>query len=197
MTGRSAGTLAERRYADVRLSVAEAARDLFVESRSTAVTVGAIAQRAGVSERTFYRHFPTKADVVIPLLERSTSRLLDSLRNSDPESVGVVHALVDTLTEEITSAAENWQGFVDLIAQTPEYRLRWERIDDSVVDELTGWLADNSSCAGDAFSCRVTALLILTASRAAYSEWSPHTADAGIAELRALHFRALEAIVLG
>ncbi|NKR47141.1 TetR family transcriptional regulator [Rhodococcus hoagii] len=79
MQGGRAATLVERRHADVRLAVATAARDLFVENHSTSVTVEAIAQRAGVSERTFYRHFPTKADIVMPLLERSMDRLLGSL----------------------------------------------------------------------------------------------------------------------
>ncbi|MBM4495240.1 TetR family transcriptional regulator [Rhodococcus hoagii] len=60
MQGGRAATLVERRHADVRLAVATAARDLFVENHSTSVTVEAIAQRAGVSERTFYRHFPPR-----------------------------------------------------------------------------------------------------------------------------------------
>ena len=53
MSGARSSRLLERRYEDVRLAVALAARDLFLECHSTAVTVESIAQRAEVSERTF------------------------------------------------------------------------------------------------------------------------------------------------
>ncbi|PTR21621.1 TetR family transcriptional regulator [Rhodococcus sp. OK519] len=192
-----AGTLAERRYADVRLAVAIAARDLFIENHSTAVTVEAIAQRAGVSERTFYRHFPSKADLVTPLFERSARWLVDALHQTEPPPAGVVHALVDVLTEQMTSDSEDWRELLELLVQTPEYRLRWECVDVYLVDALADWLAANSVHDDDIFTRRVTALLILTASRASYSEWLLRRDNAGTDELRTLHFTALRAIDLG
>ncbi|NKW34460.1 TetR family transcriptional regulator [Rhodococcus hoagii] len=107
------------------MAVATAARDLFVENHSTSVTVEAIAQRAGVSERTFYRHFPTKADIVMPLLERSMDRLLGALAESAGASTGVVDALVDALTEELATDLEDRRELLELLIRTPEYRLRW------------------------------------------------------------------------
>ncbi|MBM4479731.1 TetR family transcriptional regulator [Rhodococcus hoagii] len=144
MQGGRAATLVERRHADVRLAVATAARDLFVENHSTSVTVEAIAQRAGVSERTFYRHFPTKADIVMPLLERSMDRLLGALAESAGASTGVVDALVDALTEELATDLEDRRELLELLIRTPEYRLRWESVDDCVVSVLADWLRERS-----------------------------------------------------
>ncbi|NKR23973.1 TetR family transcriptional regulator [Rhodococcus hoagii] len=197
MQGGRAATLVERRHADVRLAVATAARDLFVENHSTSVTVEAIAQRAGVSERTFYRHFPTKADIVMPLLERSMDRLVGALAESAGASTGVVDALVDALTEELATDLEDRRELLELLIRTPEYRLRWESVDDCVVSVLADWLRERSVHPGDDFTRRMTAILILTASRAAYTEWILARPDTGVDELRRLHIRALEAIAGG
>ncbi len=51
---------------DVRPRIAAAARELFAAQGYDRTTVEAIAERAGVSRRTFFRHFPSKDDVIFP-----------------------------------------------------------------------------------------------------------------------------------
>src|SRR5512142_2830739 len=55
---------------EVRLRIAAAARDLFASQGYERTTVEAVAERAGVSRRTFFRHFRSKDDVVFPDHER-------------------------------------------------------------------------------------------------------------------------------
>lgn len=68
--------------------ILRAARDVFAESGPD-VSVEVIARRAGVGERTLYRRFPTKADLVRAALEHSiaedlTPAIEDALRTDDP-----------------------------------------------------------------------------------------------------------------
>src|SRR3954464_10166332 len=51
---------------DVRDRIPAAARDLFASQGYERTTVEAIAERAGVSRRTFFRHFRSKDDAIFP-----------------------------------------------------------------------------------------------------------------------------------
>ena len=55
---------------DVRERIAAAARELFAAQGYERTTVETIAERAGVSRRTFFRHFPSKDDAIFPDHER-------------------------------------------------------------------------------------------------------------------------------
>lgn len=49
---------------DVRKRLERAALDLYVENGYAATTVGGIAERAGVTSRTYFRYFPDKREVL-------------------------------------------------------------------------------------------------------------------------------------
>jgi AcrR family transcriptional regulator len=51
---------------DARVRIAAAARDLFAAQGYERTTVEAIAERAGVARRTFFRHFRSKDDAIFP-----------------------------------------------------------------------------------------------------------------------------------
>jgi AcrR family transcriptional regulator len=56
--------LIERRHQQTRTTIADAAVSLFVERGFVETTMEDIAEAAGVSRRTAYRHFPSKDDLV-------------------------------------------------------------------------------------------------------------------------------------
>jgi AcrR family transcriptional regulator len=57
-------TLIERRHEQTRAAIADAAVALFAERGFAETTMGDVADAAGVSRRTVYRHFPSKDDLV-------------------------------------------------------------------------------------------------------------------------------------
>ncbi|MBH0120143.1 TetR family transcriptional regulator [Rhodococcus sp. CX] len=196
MPKRRASTLAERRYADVRFAIATAARDLFLENNSTSVTVDAIAQQAGVSVRTFHRHFAAKEDVVSPLFERSAESLVEQF-DACPGGNDVVAVIVGALTAELADDAGGWRQLLQLLMASPEYRLRWEYTEDRLIDSLADLLARSSIYADDRFLRRLVAQMIFTASRAAYMEWLFGAEQPRIEDLRALHIHALTPLIEG
>ncbi|MFG6444243.1 TetR/AcrR family transcriptional regulator [Microbacterium sp. P07] len=62
-----------------RLAVSERVALAFVDT-GYAVPIARICERAGVSERTFYRYFPRKPDAIRPVLERGIELIGEALR---------------------------------------------------------------------------------------------------------------------
>jgi AcrR family transcriptional regulator len=54
----------------MRMRIVEAAAELFYAQGLRAVSAEKIIARAGITKVTFYRHFPTKDDVIVAYLER-------------------------------------------------------------------------------------------------------------------------------
>lgn len=67
----------------VRARVERAALDLFTLRGFDAVTADEVADAAGISRRTFFRHHPTKADAVWGDFARHVARLDQLLRAAD------------------------------------------------------------------------------------------------------------------
>jgi len=68
----------------VRARVEQAALDLFTAHGFEAVTSDEVADAAGISRRTFFRHFATKADAVWGDFPGHVGRLADLLSDADP-----------------------------------------------------------------------------------------------------------------
>jgi AcrR family transcriptional regulator len=64
--GRPLEPPAEGAPPEVRQRIADAGRDLFLTQGYDRTTVDAIAERAGVARRTFFRYFRSKDDVIFP-----------------------------------------------------------------------------------------------------------------------------------
>ncbi|SHN47943.1 TetR family transcriptional regulator [Cryptosporangium aurantiacum] len=71
--------LRERQRQAIRADTRTAALELFEKRGFDDVSVAEIAAEAGISERTFFRHFPTKEDVVLTLLESYGPDILSRL----------------------------------------------------------------------------------------------------------------------
>ncbi|MEU1298149.1 helix-turn-helix domain-containing protein, partial [Streptomyces sp. NPDC005840] len=62
----------------------EAALDLFGEHGYDAVTVTQIAERAGLTRRTFHRHFPDKREILFAGSERLPPAVAEAVLAADP-----------------------------------------------------------------------------------------------------------------
>lgn len=110
----------------VRSDLATAAIDLFERHGFDQVTVDEIADAAGVSRRTIFRHFPTKSDIVFADHPERIRRLEQFLDAADPER--------SPLEVVLASAVATIPSFLDpagfflarhrLLKHTPELRVR-------------------------------------------------------------------------
>jgi AcrR family transcriptional regulator len=83
-------------------AIEEVALGCFAGDGYHQVTVEQIAQAAGIHERTFFRYFASKDDVMLALPRRSIAVLCSSLRNrpgEEPLSVAFVAAVREAATE--------------------------------------------------------------------------------------------------
>ncbi len=94
-----------------------AAFELFAVHGFAAVTVDQIAEAAGVTERTFFRHFPTKEDVLFSNGQHIIDDLLVAVHQAPPQASGS-----QLMLAAITHLASSFE------AERAHHRLRAEII---------------------------------------------------------------------
>ncbi|MFI0351023.1 TetR/AcrR family transcriptional regulator [Actinomadura sp. 9N407] len=178
--------MTERRSDELRLSVAVAALELFAFDGGTSTTIEAICDRAGISQRTFYRHFPVKEDVVVPLFERSAEAMTESLGDA-PADGDVVEVLVEifsprTMFRDLPPAIFQ-QRFLSVMRDSPEYLLRWHALDEPMSGPMADFLAARGLVGDDPFERGLRSGLVLHAARLAYYRWMQAETPEGLHEL--------------
>ncbi|MBX5440429.1 MAG: TetR family transcriptional regulator [Solirubrobacteraceae bacterium] len=84
----------EARRIAARERVVAAARELIAAGGYRAASVAAVARRAGVATGSVYRHFPSKADLLVEVFRRASQREVDAVAAALAE--GGVAAGVET-----------------------------------------------------------------------------------------------------
>ncbi len=93
--------LRERRKAEARKAIVEAALELFLERGFAQVTVDEIASRADVSRRSFFRYFPTKEAVAFERRSTQLERFRAALeRHTEQDVRDVLRAALAELAED-------------------------------------------------------------------------------------------------
>jgi len=182
----------ERRRAATRRTIQEHALRLFLEQGFEETTVEQVAAAAGVSHMTFFRHFPSKADVVEqdeydPMLVE-----LIATRPIEEQPLTAVHRALRQGLEAVL--AEDRAAILTrsrLVFQTPSLRARaWRN------EEATRHLVAEALGRRDGASCQELALQVLAgaavaAITAAISSW---VATDGADDLVVLVDEAFEAL---
>lgn len=111
---------------EARLRLQRAALDLFTENGFDETTAAQIAERAGLTERTFFRHFPNKADILFDSQKLLETALNDAIRQV-PANLPPLQALQQALFA-IAPIFEEHRNFSEprqkIIAATPVLRER-------------------------------------------------------------------------
>ncbi|MFG2137557.1 TetR/AcrR family transcriptional regulator [Streptomyces sp. NPDC048650] len=105
----SPGGLRERKKQRTRDALIRAALELFTEQGYEATTIDEIAEAVDVSQRTYFRYFANKEEVVFAVQEMVEARFLEELRGR-PATEAPLTALrraVMTAWDEIGSAIES------------------------------------------------------------------------------------------
>jgi AcrR family transcriptional regulator len=189
-------TLTERRAEELRLTIARVARDMFIADGDTNATVERICAEVGIATRTFHRHFPIKEDVLGPLFRRSEDYMRGVLERAAPDS-DPVDVLVDMFTSEVAGrqSTDVDRKFMELIAETPQYRLRWMQWGENLTEAITDLLSDHVDLGDDSFTRTLPGRLVVHVSRSAYMWWADAKESHGLDELIEVHRRGITLIV--
>jgi AcrR family transcriptional regulator len=171
----------------------EAALTLFSERGYDETTVAAIAERAGLTERTFFRHYADKREVLFPATGQFEAAVLDAVAAA-PAEVGPLDA-----------AAAGVQGAAAwLDGRRPFARRRAAVIDANrelrerelaKLDALAGAVADALRGRGVADpTAGLTAETAMAVFRVAFARWVKEHGDATLTELSRDSFAELRAV---
>jgi AcrR family transcriptional regulator len=154
------------------MTVAVAARDIFLADGSTTVTVERICEAVGIAPRTFHRHFPVKEDVVMPLLRQFGGLSIQVLQRSSVDD-DAVDTLIEAFGSELAKRGEVELGrrFLALVVTDPQYRLRWLDWGEELAEPISEFLAGRFDLGSDPFSRTLPAQLVIQVCRHAYVYW--------------------------
>ncbi len=181
---------------DARGRLERAAMDLYSEHGFDETTVAEIAARAGLTERTFFRHFADKREVLFSgagvLEERLVGAVAgapDSLAPIDAVAVGLEAAA--TLLEQRRDLARQRQA---IIAATPELQER-ELVKLASLAAATAAALRGRGVAEPAAS--LTAQAGIAVFHVAFGRWIDGTGERGLASLIGESFDQLKAVAAG
>ncbi|MFF0743281.1 TetR/AcrR family transcriptional regulator [Streptomyces sp. NPDC004111] len=171
-------SLTERRKAATQLDIARAAAELFAEHGPDGTTAEAIANRAGVALRTFYRYFRSKQDAVAPLLAAGGDQWRGLLAAAEPGS-GVLTALERAVAQALAApdahAVEQlgWtRGLLRAAEQDPALRAVWYRVNQESEERLTPVLGTLAGPDADPLEVRLASAAATAAIRTALEAWA-------------------------
>jgi AcrR family transcriptional regulator len=105
-------SLRDRQRAQIRADIRRAAFRLFVERGYDAVTTEEIATAAGVSPRTFFRHVPTKEEVLLAPVRHGGAAiviLLEQRPTTESPDVALINAIITRTRSFDRADCEEWR----------------------------------------------------------------------------------------
>jgi AcrR family transcriptional regulator len=190
-------TFRDRKKLRTKQQLIKAAVELFSERGFDSVTVEEIAERAWVSERTFFRYFPSKEDVLWPdsteqlamfqaaiVARPDTERPLEAVQNAMLELAGLME--VDTAFPVARAG---------IVADTPGLMARdmleyshWEHTVCDAIRQRTG-------AAEDDVAPKMAAVVAGGALRVAFERWTADGATGDLREMISGAFAAVESAI--
>jgi TetR/AcrR family transcriptional regulator, regulator of mycofactocin system len=156
-----------------RVRVERAALDLFTSRGFDNVTSDQVAEAAGISRRTFFRYYPTKADAVWGDFDGHVARLEDLLAATDPArpvlaAVCAAYVEVNDYPEaELPLLRERMQLILSEPALLAHSQLRYAEVDRAVAR----YVAARTGDAPTALVPRLVAASTRAAATTAFEVW--------------------------
>jgi AcrR family transcriptional regulator len=166
--------LRERHMDRTRAAIVEAALALFQEQGFTETTVDAIAERADVGRRTFFRYFPAKESVLFHDIDAQIQATLDNLA-ARPQDEPPFEALVTVLRESANRFSDDVDKRMLLakVAHECDNLLVHHRavIMRRLEEEITAEIARRSGVSAEDLAIGAAVAAILAAYGAAVRRW--------------------------
>lgn len=169
----------EPRRVETWNAIHHAAAELALKDGPTNATIGAIADQAGISRRTFFNYFPTKEDAILGIRqpEMPEDALAEFQADESDLLASLVHFMIAVLRTSYRNSPNStlrWQ----LIERFPELRLRqfhYAGVVESMIapvlrEKLSG--ASNTALGHDESTADAMLMLARTIMKFAYSRKS-------------------------
>ena len=186
-------SLRDENKSRTRRALREAALKLFATRGYEETTTEEIAERAGVSARTFFRYFPTK-ESVLWLRERDWVEEVIHGFLARPRSFSDWEAMRLTMTDVVGSMARSRPGlllFQKAVASSPTLRGRTLDHQQSDIKELAKAVATRRCLRQPDQSCMLVAMISLLTYRRALDVWLEGPVSRAPVEVFAEEFRLL------
>ncbi|UYP17413.1 TetR family transcriptional regulator [Rhodococcus sp. Z13] len=165
--------LRTRRRDDTRYEIHRAAMDLFEEQGVRETTVAQIADRVGISSRTFFRYFTSKEQAALP----GQRRLLEMIENleltaSVPAEIldAIARATEKVVGRDTDPELHEHRRVARLLTVHPELQALAAAQEKTLVDRLRARLAEQAGHL-DATTVRLLAELAVTVWRTSWDRW--------------------------
>ena len=186
--------LREQKKAKAREALGRAALDLFTQNGFESTTVDAIAERAGVSRRSFFRYFPSKESAAFPAQEERLRKFRELLEHLNVKNEGfraVKEACFAIAREYMSEKTERAlrQQLVDSSPALAAYEQQADReLEEIIVDAFLG----GSTNADEERRAKVIAAATIGTIRVTMREWFDKKCKPDLLELGEDAFRYLE-----
>lgn len=136
-------TVDPARHAARRLGIIDAALTRFAADGYEATTTASICAEAGIGSGTFFHYFPTKADVLLGILELGTAETTAwfAEQSGREDAAGVLHDWIDKTIEDFSD--RRIAGFVRAVGAVmsrPEFAAALTADDRATRAGLLGWV---------------------------------------------------------
>jgi AcrR family transcriptional regulator len=155
---------------DARRRLQDAALALFAEHGFEQTTARQIAERAGLTERTFFRHFGDKREVLFGNEAAVTAALVDGVTDAPARAstAKAVEAGLRAASRDMQPRRPSLRAFAALVDEHPELQER-ELIKQRT---MSAALADALTARGlDAIEAQLAAELAIAVMRIAFAQW--------------------------
>ena len=170
--------LRERQRNALRADIERVALRMFAEHGFDAVTTEAIAEEAGISASTFFRHVESKEHLLLGVAQREGARIIASFRARPPGEV-VADSLAASLlarTSQFVDDDETLELWRRALASAPGVMRRASLLSRADCDELIDLVAErlDDDVAGADLRAGVLVRAALAAAEYAYEWWLSH-----------------------
>ena len=137
---------------EARARLEQAALELYLERGFEAVTTAEIAARAGVTERTYFRHFPDKREVLFEGERRLTGWVTAALATvpDDVPPWPAMRRAIDLIVPSLEESGSAGNRLAAIVATTPALRERAAAKEANLVSLVAGLLVERGADADEA-----------------------------------------------
>lgn len=156
-----------------RGEIADAALCLFLERGFDGVTVAEVAEAAGVSEKTVFNHFPTKAELVFDADQDLLGALVAAIRER-PAGCSILTAVRGYLSEDLPDVGDDVgvevrRRFQQMVIESPTLLAHRRQLTAGYEDRLATVLAEQTGTAPDTPETFLAAVALIGCLRAGFA----------------------------